>query len=114
VDETEASLQRIVADLTRCCGQVLKSEFKLEPEEIRVSDDYSKAGYAVMTEREREAIEMFARKEAILLDPVYTGRAAAGLIDMCRTGKIAPGERILFWHTGGAPALFSYAAELSG
>ena len=112
VDETEASLQKIVADLTRACGQELQSQFKLEPEDICVVDDYSKAGYAVMTEREREAIEMFARKEAILLDPVYTGRAAAGLIDMCRTGRISQGERILFWHTGGAPALFPYATEL--
>jgi D-cysteine desulfhydrase len=47
-----------------------------------------------------------------LLDPVYTGRAAGGMIELIRSGEIAPDERVLFWHTGGSPALFAYADRL--
>jgi 1-aminocyclopropane-1-carboxylate deaminase/D-cysteine desulfhydrase-like pyridoxal-dependent ACC family enzyme len=50
---------------------------------------------------------MFARTEGILLDPVYTGRAAAGLISLIRSGFLAADQRVLFWHTGGTPALFA-------
>jgi len=53
-----------------------------------------------------------ARCEGILLDPVYTGRAMAGLIDLIRTGAFGKDETIVFWHTGGAAALFAYAEEL--
>jgi 1-aminocyclopropane-1-carboxylate deaminase/D-cysteine desulfhydrase-like pyridoxal-dependent ACC family enzyme len=56
---------------------------------------------------EQEAIRLFARSEGLLLDPVYTGRAAAGLLARARQGLFAPGETVLFWHTGGAPALFA-------
>jgi 1-aminocyclopropane-1-carboxylate deaminase/D-cysteine desulfhydrase-like pyridoxal-dependent ACC family enzyme len=113
VDETKESLQEIVSGLTRACGRELGVKFQLSPEEVVVCADYAEPGYAVLTPAEREAIELFAQKEGILLDPVYTGRAAAGLVDLVRRGEIRPGERILFWHTGGAPALFPYAAELS-
>ena len=113
VDETKESLQKIVSDLTRACGRALSSGFSLNPDEISVCADYAEPGYAVLTEAERGAIELFARREGILLDPVYTGRGAAGMVDLIRRGEIRPGERILFWHTGGAPALFPYASELS-
>ena len=113
VDETKESLQKIVSDLTRACGRLLESKFFLPPEDIAVCADYAEPGYAVLTDAERDAIQLFARREGILLDPVYTGRAAAGMVDLIRKGEIRPGERILFWHTGGAPALFPYAGELS-
>ncbi len=113
VDETKESLQKIVSDLTRACGRHLEARFYLEPEDISVCADYAEPGYAVLTGAEREAIQLFAKREGLLLDPVYTGRAAAGLLDLIRRGEIRPGERILFWHTGGAPALFPYAGELS-
>jgi 1-aminocyclopropane-1-carboxylate deaminase/D-cysteine desulfhydrase-like pyridoxal-dependent ACC family enzyme len=61
---------------------------------------------------EREAIEWFARYEGILVDPVYTGRAAAGMIDLIRRGIIGKNETILFWHTGGIPALWAYMNQL--
>ena len=56
---------------------------------------------------EQEAIHLFARNEGILLDPVYTGRAAGGMIDLIRKGFFQRNERVLFWHTGGSPALFA-------
>ncbi len=65
-----------------------------------------------MGDPEVQAIRLFARHEGLLLDPVYTGRAAAGLIDLIHGGEIEPEERILFWHTGGTPGLFAYADQL--
>jgi D-cysteine desulfhydrase len=62
-----------------------------------------------MGELEEEAIRLFAQTEGLLLDPVYTGRAAGGMIHLIRSGEISRDERVLFWHTGGTPALFAYA-----
>ena len=64
---------------------------------------------------EQQAIQLFAQQEGLLLDPVYTGRAAAGLIDLIRKGFFKPEETILFWHTGGTPALFAepYLSQLT-
>ena len=59
------------------------------------------------------ALQLAAQTEGLLVDPVYTGRAAAGLIDLCRRGVIGRDESVLFWHTGGAPALFAYEAQLT-
>jgi D-cysteine desulfhydrase len=61
---------------------------------------------------EREAIRLFAETEGLLIDPVYTGRAAAGLIDLIRRGTIGREETVLFWHTGGTAALYAYREEL--
>ena len=74
--------------------------------------DYLGDGYGVLGEREREAITMVARIEGLLLDPVYTGKAMGALIDMIRRGLIGQSKTVLFWHTGGGPALFAYAREL--
>jgi 1-aminocyclopropane-1-carboxylate deaminase/D-cysteine desulfhydrase-like pyridoxal-dependent ACC family enzyme len=60
-----------------------------------------------MGQPELEAIRLFARTEGLLLDPVYTARAAAGLIDLTYRGFFASGQTVLFWHTGGTPALFA-------
>jgi D-cysteine desulfhydrase len=75
-------------------------------------DGYLGAGYAIMGEPEQEAISLMARCEGILLDPVYTGRAMAGLIDLIRKGEFGKDETIVFWHTGGSAALFAYAEQL--
>ena len=60
------------------------------------------------TPEEREAVQIFARTEGILLDPVYTGKAAAGLLDLIRKGHFKEGEKVLFLHTGGSPGLYAY------
>jgi D-cysteine desulfhydrase len=61
-----------------------------------------------------EAVQLMARTEAILLDPVYTGKVAAGLIDLSRKGYFRKGENVLFLHTGGMPSLFAYRPEVLG
>lgn len=70
--------------------------------------DYVGPGYSIPTESMIEAVKLFAREEAILLDPVYSGKAAAGLIDLVRKGTFAKGANVLFLHTGGSPALYAY------
>lgn len=95
------------------------STAKLIDEEHRFSDtglclnsDYVGEGYGIIGTLENEAISLTAQTEGILLDPVYTGRAMGGLIDMIRSGEIKKTDNVLFWHTGGAPALFAYSDSL--
>ena len=75
-------------------------------------DAYLGDGYGVPTDAMREAVTLLARTQGILLDPVYTGKAFAGLLGEARHGGLRDARRILFWHTGGTPALFAYRAEL--
>lgn len=80
---------------------------------VEVRDAYVGPGYSLPTEGMAEAVRLFARLEGVLLDPVYTGKAAAGLIDLARRGEL-DGERVAFLHTGGSPALHPYRADLRG
>ncbi len=82
------------------------------PSELVVHDDYVNGGYGVLTGLEREAIQLAAQHEGLMLDPVYTGRAMGGLIDLIRKGVFTDRQNVLFWHTGGTPALFAYADRL--
>lgn len=108
LEELRAGVAAIAARLIRRLGL----ETSLAGEEVVGHDRYLGAGYAVMGEPEREAIELTARQEGILLDPVYTGRAMAGLFDLVRSGELGKRETIVFWHTGGAAALHAYAEQL--
>ena len=77
--------------------------------EMTVADcDYVGAGYGIPTPGMIEAVTMMARLEGILLDPVYSGKGMAGLIDLCRKGHFKKGENIVFLHTGGSVALYGY------
>ncbi len=112
VDAKREDLQAMVAELATTTAAHLKLDFHFAPDDIAVNADYLGAGYGVMGQPECEAIRLAAQMEGLLLDPVYTGRAFAGLIDLIRKGKIGRDESVLFWHTGGTPALFAYADEL--
>ena len=107
IDEEKADLQERVAKLASETADLLGEKIIFAPQDILVDANYLGEGYGVMGEPEREAVQLFARHEGILLDPVYTGRAAAGMIDLARRGFFKPGQSVLFWHTGGAPALFA-------
>lgn len=78
------------------------------PAPIIVDDAYVGDGYGQPTDGMIEAVRTTARLEGLLLDPVYTGKAMAGLFDHIRSGKLPAGSRVLFWHTGGSPGLFAY------
>lgn len=88
---------------------------RLTPEDVDVCGSFLGVGYGVMIEEDHEAIRLFARLEGLLLDPVYTGRGAAGLIGLVRKGFFHSDEQVLFWHTGGTPALFAepYAGQVA-
>ena len=77
-------------------------------EAIVCFDEYVGPGYSLPTKSMVEAVTLFARTEAILLDPVYSGKAAAGLIDLVRKGHFPKNSKVLFLHTGGSPALYAY------
>jgi L-cysteate sulfo-lyase len=77
-------------------------------EDVVADTDYVGEGYGIPRADTIAAIELFARTEGILLDPVYSGKAAAGLIDYCRQGRFKRGETVVFLHTGGSAALFGY------
>jgi D-cysteine desulfhydrase family pyridoxal phosphate-dependent enzyme len=112
VDSRREELQAGVADIAARLVRRLGLDLAVTREEIVAHDGYLGGGYAVMGEPEREAIQLAARCEGLLLDPVYTGRAMAGLIDLVRRGEIGKDETVVFWHTGGAAALHAYGELL--
>lgn len=75
---------------------------------VKCLGDYVGPGYSIPTPQMAEAVAMVSQKEGILLDPVYTGKAMAGLIDLTRKGFFKEGQKVLFVHTGGSPALYAY------
>jgi L-cysteate sulfo-lyase len=107
VDEPEEWLKSEVSQLASATSEKIGDRIEFTPADVLVNADYCDAGYGVVTEREREAIRLLAQHEGLLLDPVYTGRAAAGMIDLIRKGFFKKDETVLFLHTGGLPALFA-------
>ncbi|MGM8871841.1 D-cysteine desulfhydrase family protein [Psychrobacter sp. 2Y5] len=103
--------ERIIS-LANSTAQLIEADYQFTANDLILNSNYVGDGYGVIGELENEAIAMTAQNEGILLDPVYTGRAMGGLIDMIRTGQIKSEDTVLFWHTGGAPALFAYAEDL--
>jgi len=82
-------------------------------ESVMANCDYVGGGYGVPTPGMVEAVTLLARLEGILLDPVYSGKGMAGLIDLCRKGHFKKGENVVFLHTGGAVALYGYMDAFS-
>lgn len=107
VDKPEAALKAQVAALASETVSRLGTPTHFEPSQILATDTYVGAGYGMAGPPEIEAMQLFAKNEGVLVDPVYTGRAAAGLIDLIRKGFFPPDDTVLFWHTGGTPALFA-------
>ncbi len=114
VARTQEGLKEILRQLVPQTAERLGLQLDFEESDFIVHDEYLGGGYAVMGDPEREAIALVARTEGILVDPVYTGRAMAGLLDLIRRGVLGPGQTTVFWHTGGTPALFAYSDELMG
>ncbi len=107
IDESESWLQDRVSALAADASELMGDRISFKREDVRASDAYCRAGYGVFTEAEREAVSLFGRTEGLLLDPVYTGRAAAGLVDLISRGYFRKDQAVVFWHTGGQPALFA-------
>jgi len=102
-DDPSESIASTVCDIFRGIAAMLGVEMDAR---IEVRDEYIGDGYGVESEAGREALHLLARTEGILLDPVYTAKAMAALIDWQRQGKLSKDSNVLFWHTGGQMALF--------
>jgi D-cysteine desulfhydrase family pyridoxal phosphate-dependent enzyme len=102
-DDPSASISAEVGKIIRGVGEALGAQLS---EDVTVLDDYVGAGYGVPSTQGDEAIELLARTEGVILDPVYTAKAMAALIDWVRKGKLTENDNVMFWHTGGQLALF--------
>lgn len=112
-ERSDVPYEEELADLSTRTAARAGMDARFVPGDFVVKYDYLGGGYGVMGELERDAIALLARTEGILLDPVYTGRAAGAMIDMVRRGDFSPQETVVFIHTGGGPALFAYASGLT-
>jgi D-cysteine desulfhydrase family pyridoxal phosphate-dependent enzyme len=101
-----------IAEIGNAAAERLGIATRLTAAELDSTDAYIGQHYGVVTDACREALRLVASTEGIILDPVYSGKAMAGLIDHVRTGRIGKGETVIFLHTGGTPALFAYADDL--
>jgi len=109
-------IEDIPSEIARIANEAatrLGIDLTVSPSEIINLGGYVGEGYGRLTPEAREAISLVARTEGILLDPVYTGKAVAALIDYIRRKEIGDQETVVFLHTGGSPALFAYNKELN-
>lgn len=107
-EEQEGNVHKLVAET----ASLLKLEAPIARDKVIALADWVGPGYSLPTPEMVEAVRLFASLEAILLDPVYTGKAAAGLIGLIRQGHFKRGENVVFVHTGGSPALYAYQDDL--
>jgi D-cysteine desulfhydrase len=101
-----------LADIANETTKYIGFDAQFTAEDFNVDYGYLGGGYGVVSDLEREAIRLLGSREGIVLDPVYTGRSMGALIDLIRKKAFRSDETVLFWHTGGAPALFAYAKDL--
>ena len=101
-----------LAEIANETAKYIGFDAQFTAKDFNVVYDYLGGGYGVVSDLEREAIRLLGSREGIVLDPVYTGRAMGALIDLIRKNVFRSDETVLFWHTGGAPALFAYAKDL--
>ena len=95
------------AEMAGCPGVVAKAD-------VHVTDDYLGPGYGLSTPEMQEALALAAQKEGLILDPVYTAKAMAGLIGMVRAGEYTAGQTVVLLHSGGTPAVFGYSSMIEG
>ncbi len=107
-DVQEANVFR----LAQATEEKLGVQGVVQRDDVVANCDYIGQGYGIPADSTLEAINLFARQEAILLDPVYSGKGAAGLIDLIRKGHFKKGDRVLFLHTGGSIGLTGYTHVL--
>ena len=115
IDKDDRDLGRYeqeLADIANEAAQIIAPKENFSPSDFEVIRGYVGGGYGIVSDLEKNAIRLLARQEGILLDPVYAGRAFGAFLDLLKTDKFSKDETILFWHTGGAPALFAYVKEL--
>ncbi len=112
VSEEKEAFARIVLEISEETEKALGIDSGIKHDDIIVLDDYLKEGYGVVNREVAEAIRLVFTREGIVLDPVYTGKAMAGLVDLVKKGYFSRKDKVVFFHTGGTPALFPYRKTL--
>jgi D-cysteine desulfhydrase len=114
VSRPKAAQEELVYDLVQETAKHVGVASAIARDAVVCFDEYVGPGYSLPTPQMAEAVRMLARLEGVLIDPVYTGKAMAGLIDLVRKGTFKKDENVLFVHTGGSPALYVYMEEILG
>lgn len=114
IEDDAAATAAVVAPLANATAEFLGVAERISEGELQLDDRFVGPGYAIPTEGCLEAMALAARTEGLLLEPVYTGKTLAGMIEHVRSGRLGKGDTVVFLHTGGAPAVFSYADVLAG
>ena len=101
-----------IARIANATAGLLGLDVEIGADDIDSHDDYIGERYGVVSEAGGEALKLLARTEGVILDPVYSSKALAGLVDHCRRSLLGVDDTVIFIHTGGMPALFAYADDL--
>jgi D-cysteine desulfhydrase family pyridoxal phosphate-dependent enzyme len=116
IDKNETgghTLEEVVLAIINTGKEILQINESWELKDIPLIREYDKAGYGIVSCNETDAINLLAKAEGILLDPVYTARAFYGMMDYLEKRMLPEGSNVLFWHTGGFPAIFYYSDKLN-
>ncbi|TLU61332.1 D-cysteine desulfhydrase [Thalassotalea litorea] len=108
VSKPEAAQRELIINLLEPMSEALGFNLQSAIKRIEIKDQYYGKGYGIPTDSMVEAVKTLARQEAILLDPVYTGKAMAGMLDMLKKGEFNADQNVTFLHTGGSVGLFAY------
>jgi D-cysteine desulfhydrase len=102
-----------IAVMANAAAELIGYEKCWTADEVRIENDYIGPGYSIPSEAGNAAIKLVGNREGVLLDPVYTGKAFAGIIGCVEKGSIEKGASVLFIHCGGSPALYPFAGLLT-
>ena len=112
--QNNANKNAQLVDVAKEVCKILHLDVHFSADDFESYGEYAGEKYGILTEGSREAVLMVAQTEGLLLDPVYSGKTFAALIDHIRKGHYTSDQTVVFVHTGGTPALFAYAQELLG
>jgi 1-aminocyclopropane-1-carboxylate deaminase/D-cysteine desulfhydrase-like pyridoxal-dependent ACC family enzyme len=105
-------LEALVAERANAVSKYLKLDINVGPNDVGINDEYIGEGIGLPTGECLDALRIVAETEGIFLDPVYCGKAMAGLIDLIRNGVFTSADTVVFLHSGGIPTLFAYDKEI--
>jgi D-cysteine desulfhydrase/L-cysteate sulfo-lyase len=109
---TEGRAYEAAAKIANDTAELLGLDLRVEPSDLQHRDEYGDPGYGITNEQALEAMKLLARSQGILVDPVYTGKAVAGMIGDVRSGFVKPGSTAVYVHTGGLPLIFDHNADV--
>ena len=109
---SKADASATVSGLVNGAAELFGVDLSIAPEDVAVFDDYIKEGYGILNKEVTDALKLVAKTEGIFIDPVYTGKAMVMLMDQIKKGYFNKDDNVVFFHTGGLPALFLYRNQL--